>query len=332
MMDTKNDQGNEKKENCTRQFAKKLMIAVNNKGQRMVLYFFAFALLFVLFGDAITDGKPQYSIAIASAFMGCIITVIITYILLNKQTENELDKERNAKIVEEKIKVYDAILTTIETVLTRAYPIKIAPNDMLRIQLINQKIIQIASEDVRNEFEKFWKMFSETFSGYDDISHEDEVNILKELSNVSWKIREDIDPSQKGKRVEVAKPSELAKQSNAVESLGLSVEQALDKIPKTPEESRYFDDLKQFVKDHSSEFTQSPGRVGFSIKKAGKRVVWYYPITATTPNNFIFHIENLSEEAKNILKESNAKLNMKQSPLKLADIPIERLKKLLEVA
>lgn len=293
---------------------------------RIVIYFLGFALIFVLFSFFIGDGKPQYAMEIASAFMGCIITVIITCILLNKQTENELEKERNAKIVEEKIKVYDAILETIEKVLTRS---QINRADKLRIQLIKQKLIQIASKEVIAKFNLFWDKFSTTFNENDDISNDDLAKLLDALSKVSWKIREDIDPSQ---TQEKEQQEEATCQSKSPMN-EINSERELEAVSKTPEEHKYFDELKQFVLNPSSGLTQSPGRVGFSIKKAGKPVVWYYPITATTPNNFIFHIDNLSEAAKNILKESkNANFNMKRSPLKLADMPVERLKKLLEVA
>lgn len=295
---------------------------------RIVIFFLGFALIFVLFSFFIGDGKPQYAMEIASAFMGCIITVIITCILLNKQTENELEKERNAKIVEEKIKVYNEILETIEKVLTRS---QINRADKLRIQLIKQKLIQIASKGVIDKFNSFWDKFSTTFNENDDISNEDLDNLLKALSKVSWKIREDIDPSQTQEKEQ--EEEEEATSQSKLPIIEINSELELEAVSKTPEEHKYFDELKQFVLNPSSGLTQSPGRVGFSIKKAGKPVVWYYPITETTPNNLIFHIDNLSEAAKNILKESkNANLNMKRSPLKLADMPVERLKKLLEVA
>jgi hypothetical protein len=325
MTDTTKVPDNGKNESNGRLTTKKLMKTVKNKGQRLVWYFFGIALIFVIFGYFIGDGKPQYAIEIAAAFMGCIITVIITYILLNKQTENELDKERNAKIVEEKIKVYDAILKTIEEVLTQT---ELRRANKIQIQLIKQKLIQIASITVVDKFSVFWDKFLDAFKENCDIPNEVLDKLLDVLTEVSWEIRKDIDPSLSQETQERMNLSKLQRKDNEINS-----EQELDKIPKTSEENKYFDDLKQFVKNHSPEFTQSPGQVGFSIRKAGKYIVWYFPITATTPNNFIFHIDNLSEEAINILKESkNADFKLKRIPLKLADMPFDKLKRLLEVA
>lgn len=296
--------------------------------KRIIIYCLGIALIFIIFSFFIGDGKPQYAMEIASAFMGCIITVIITYILLNKQTENELEKERNAKIVEEKIKVYDDILSIIKSVL---YEGKIERKQKLELQLVNLKLVQIASTDVIEAFQLFSVKFKNACEGDDEITNDELPNLLEALLSVCVKIREDIANPDKPKDNKEALEQLSNDATATIRMFEIDSKLEFDALCQ-PEENKYFDEIKRFIESRP-EFSKHPGKVGFSIKKSGKPIVWYYPITPTTPNNLIFHIENLSDESKSILKESkNANFNMKRSPLKLADMPIERLKKLLEVA
>lgn len=297
-----------------------------NKWHQLVLIFFGVALIFILFSFFIGENKSPYASEIAAAFMGGILTIIITAMLLHKQTEVELEKESNVKIMERKINVYDEILTIIKPVL---YEGKIERKQKLKLQLVNLKLVQIASPEVIGEFQKFSEIFKVSCEGDDEITNDELPDLLKALLRVCVEIRKDIAPRDKPKE-QAGQITDLLMNAEATIKM-FEIKQEIAEC--NPEESKYFDDIMLFVKNSIGKLSQHPGKVGVSIKKSDNPIVWYYPITSTTPNNLIFHRDNLSEEAKNILKESkNANFNMKRIPLKLADMPVERLKKLLEVA
>jgi hypothetical protein len=303
------------------------MNALVSKGRHLVLYFFAFALIFVIFSFYIADGKSQYAIEIAAAFMGGILTIIITGILLHKQTAVELERERNARIFEEKLNVYNKILEAIQSVLDEG---TIDRKRKLEFQMLNLKLIQIAPQEVIGAFNLFADSFQKACK--DDIITDQEIpELLIKLIDVCLQTRADLAPLDMPKEndkdlagFKVAATATLKMfEIDSREEFAESCTQA---------ENKYFEEISKFVEGRP-ELSQNPGKVGVSIKKSNKPIIWYYPITPTTNNNLIFHIDNLSEEAKNILKESkNANFNMKRSPLKIEDIPVERLKKILELA
>lgn len=54
--------------------------------------------------------------AILGALLGAIVTALVTQLLLRQQTQNEAEKERDAKVFEERLKCYDAFLSTLQEV------------------------------------------------------------------------------------------------------------------------------------------------------------------------------------------------------------------------
>ena len=52
-----------------------------------------------------------------SAILGVIITVIITNLLLNSQTTNDIERERNSEIFKEKLRIYQEFLQALYEVL-----------------------------------------------------------------------------------------------------------------------------------------------------------------------------------------------------------------------
>ncbi|MBR1687342.1 MAG: hypothetical protein IJ710_02290 [Prevotella sp.] len=66
-----------------------------------------------------------------SAILGVIITIIITNLLLNSQTDNDIERERNSEIFREKLKIYQEYLQALYDVLKEE---RITPDEALRLQ------------------------------------------------------------------------------------------------------------------------------------------------------------------------------------------------------
>ncbi|WP_223144564.1 hypothetical protein [Deferribacter autotrophicus] len=142
-----------------------------------------------------------YSQEILAALIGTLITIFITAILLNKQTEVELLKEENLKILELKASIYDELFKYLEEVFLKQ---ELSNKDIIKLKLINQKLSTVASHDVLKIFGKFIDEFNEASLDKKILENDvDEIlGILSELSNA---IRYDL---LEGKHVE--KKSEKA--------------------------------------------------------------------------------------------------------------------------
>ncbi|MGA1845966.1 hypothetical protein [Deferribacter abyssi] len=142
-----------------------------------------------------------YSQEILAALIGTLITIFITAILLNKQTEVELLKEENLKILELKVSIYNELFKYLEEIFLKQ---DLNKKDIIKLKLINQKLSMVASHDVLRVFGKFIDEFNEASLDKKILEHDvdDILNIVSELSN---SIRYDL---LEGKRIE--KQSEKA--------------------------------------------------------------------------------------------------------------------------
>lgn len=55
--------------------------------------------------------------AIISAVIGVLLTVVVTQILLNRQSENEVEREKSVKVFEEKLKIYQHFLDKLQEII-----------------------------------------------------------------------------------------------------------------------------------------------------------------------------------------------------------------------
>jgi uncharacterized membrane protein YgaE (UPF0421/DUF939 family) len=136
-----------------------------------------------------------YSQEILAALIGTVMTILITALLLNKQTEVEMIKEENLKILELKANIYDELFKYLEDVFLKQ---EVTKKDVIKLKLINQKLSMIASIDVLKIFEKFIEEFN-LVSKDKKIIGDDVDELLEILSNLSNAIRYDL---LEGKHVE----------------------------------------------------------------------------------------------------------------------------------
>ena len=88
---------------------------------------------------------PSYAVEIAAALIGSLITVIITMLLLARQSESELLRERNVRLLDAKIKVYDGLIDAVKMMIRTG---QIGPEQQLEIQMLNQRLSFYASTEV----------------------------------------------------------------------------------------------------------------------------------------------------------------------------------------
>ncbi|MBB6062580.1 hypothetical protein HNP65_001018 [Thermosipho japonicus] len=138
-----------------------------------------------------------YSQEILAALIGTVITILITSLLLNKQTEVEMLKEENLKILELKASIYNELFSYLEKVFLKQ---EVTKSDIIKLKLINQKLSTIASIDVLKIFEKFIEEFNLATKDK-KILGDDIDDLLEILSSLSNAIRYDL---LEGKHVEKA--------------------------------------------------------------------------------------------------------------------------------
>lgn len=142
-----------------------------------------------------SNNNFPYSQEILAALIGTVMTILITALLLNRQTEVEMLKEENLKILELKANIYDELFKYLEDVFLKQ---EVTRKDIIKLKLINQKLSMIASIDVLKIFERFIEEFN-LVSKDKKILGEDIDELLEILSNLSNAIRYDL---LEGKHVE----------------------------------------------------------------------------------------------------------------------------------
>ena len=120
--------------------------------------------------------------------LGIVATVLITALLLNKQTEVELEKEWSLKFTELKVNIYGALLDLIEQVLAAR---RITDKDRLRLQFITHKLSLVAAPHVLEEYQRFLDVFERASA--DDVYSAAEVRAVHEaLARLTAAIRCDL--------------------------------------------------------------------------------------------------------------------------------------------
>ncbi len=120
--------------------------------------------------------------------LGIVATVLITALLLNKQTEVELEKEWSIKFTDMKADTYLSLLDQIEKHLASG---GITPEERLRLQFLTHRLALVAAPNVLEEYERFLEVF--TSAGDDSIfSAEETARIHEALARLTAEIRQDL--------------------------------------------------------------------------------------------------------------------------------------------
>ncbi len=121
-------------------------------------------------------------------FLGTIATIMITAILLNKQTEVELKKEENIKYIELKTQFYVQFLDYVESMLEKT---TLTEKDFMKLKALTHKLSLISSETFLEEYRKFLNVFLET-SEDEHFSAMDINKISDAIAKLCLEIRNDL--------------------------------------------------------------------------------------------------------------------------------------------
>jgi len=142
---------------------------------------------FLRYAYQVADAAP-FSQEIVLVILGTIITILITAILLNKQTEVELKKEENIKFIELKTDIYLQLFDHIEQIILDG---NANQKDKIKLRVLSHKLAIVSSPEVLTQFEEFLENFAKVTK--DDLVGSADTNILMdELAELSVYIREDL--------------------------------------------------------------------------------------------------------------------------------------------
>ena len=79
-----------------------------------------------------------------SAILGVIITIIITNLLLNSQSSQDIIRERNAEIFKEKLRIYQEFLQALYTILKEE---AVTPDEIMKLQFQTSYIAMHTKSD-----------------------------------------------------------------------------------------------------------------------------------------------------------------------------------------
>mgnify|MGYP001162339022 FL=1 len=134
------------------------------------------------------DNTPAITFELFAAILGFTLTSLVTFLLLNKQTDAELRKEESIQFLNLKMSVYQELLKQLHDVISKR---KIKKEDITELRLLNQQISFVASAEVLQAFNGFVKFFAlqTKKENLDDKIIDD---LLDEMSKLTVFIRRDL--------------------------------------------------------------------------------------------------------------------------------------------
>jgi hypothetical protein len=135
---------------------------------------------YLMFRTMITDQSPPYAVEIASALMGGLVTVVITAVLLQKQSEVEMRRERNARMLDAELAAYGTPMDKIEELLSRGG--EVGRGQLVGMQMLHQRLTYTAGEEVVEAFRELADAF--TRAAVDRKVTDAEMNSLLEKAGV----------------------------------------------------------------------------------------------------------------------------------------------------
>ena len=134
-----------------------------------------------------TDRMP-FTQEIILVILGTLATILITAMLLNKQTVVELEKEQSIKFVELKTQTYEHLIDTIEQIVQQK---TVGEADRTRLRFHTHRLAIFAAPPVLEEYRHFLDVFNkETADG--KVSVEDANQLSEALARLTVRIRADL--------------------------------------------------------------------------------------------------------------------------------------------
>ena len=133
--------------------------------------------------------KMPFTQEIILIILGTLATILITALLLNKQTSVELEKEQSIKFIELKTETYQNLIDTIEEMVLHK---DISSDDLTRLKFHTHRLAIFASPAVLEEYEHFLEIFDKVVAGDRHVSMQDEDMLSEALAKLTVYIRADL--------------------------------------------------------------------------------------------------------------------------------------------
>ena len=143
---------------------------------------------FIRLAYQVSDQMP-FTQEIVLIILGTLATILITALLLNKQTSVELEKEQSIKFIELKTQTYQDLIDSIEEMVLHK---DITTEDLIRLKFHTHRLAIFASPAVLGEYENFLSMFNEMIVKDRHVSLEDEDMLAEALAKLTVYIRADL--------------------------------------------------------------------------------------------------------------------------------------------
>jgi tyrosyl-tRNA synthetase len=163
---------------------------LNNNVVLMILSGIVFVggYFFLRLGYNMSDQMP-FTQEILLIVLGTIATILITAMLLNKQTSVELEKEQSVKFIELKTETYQNLINAIEQIVLHE---NVTNSELTKLKFHTHRLAIFASPEVLKEYRNFLNVFNKLITSDKHVSLEDSNHIANALAKLTIYIRADL--------------------------------------------------------------------------------------------------------------------------------------------
>ena len=279
------------------------------------------AVLFVLFRLFLDTKNTGYATEIAAAFMGALVTVVITMILLNRQSEPSAEGRSGTRaararsrtcyraaqcalaarlVPKQKIAVYGTLIDRLESIMRKG---EVSLEDEIAIQMLNLKLSFFASTEVLQKFNEFARQFS-LVAADRKVTGEERTELLGTLGELSTSIRHDLS-SQEDLRTERKLFSEEELKNLVMGNVNSLFGKTTPKhfLDSCSTEARdYFSRL--FARLDSEDLPYWMGTKGFSVN----RIFRAYPTFGSKLSGIYLRLDQVAEDRRDEVRQTLARL------------------------
>ncbi len=153
----------------------------------MSAFVFVSGYLFLRLAYHVSDKFP-FTQEIILIVLGTLATILITAMLLNKQTEVELQKEQSVKFIDLKTETYQHLIDMLEEVSLKK---ELEEKDFIKLRFNSHRLAIFASAEVLDEYENFLTVLHDKIDDR-NINTQDREKISFALAKLTIYIRKDL--------------------------------------------------------------------------------------------------------------------------------------------
>ncbi len=120
--------------------------------------------------------------------LGTLVTVLITALLLNKQTLVELQKEQNLRYFELKARTFEQLFDRVERFISER---RLTDRDLIALWFVTHRLAVVASPGVLEEYQRFLRVFNRV-AGDRVLTGKDAQELSEALARLTVEIRKDL--------------------------------------------------------------------------------------------------------------------------------------------